>query len=110
MAGSEEDPGKQYEASAGTAGRTTFQRACAVAAETEARAPVLHEQVLMLHDGRERFGLARRPPTRAPSISSSDWAGRLTIPELRMGKSVSLDIPFIETGQESFTKKRGRAS
>ncbi len=61
MAGSEEDLGKQLEASAGTAGRTTFQRACAVPAETEARSPVLHEQVLILNDGRERFGVERCP-------------------------------------------------
>jgi len=42
-----------------------FKELVRFAVETEARAPVLQEQVLMLHDGRERFGIERRPANQS---------------------------------------------
>jgi hypothetical protein len=89
MAGSGEDPGKQFEASAGRPIQDTdISKSLCGCSRDGGEGAVLDEQVLILHDGHEQFGVERRPAS-ASSISSSDWAGCQTIvPDLRIGISV----------------------
>jgi hypothetical protein len=78
-----------------------------------------HEQVLILHEGRERFGLKRRPAYQGTVDffffffffffglgQVSDNYPRAVDEEKRL----LLTSSFYRTSQKSFTKTRGRAS
>jgi hypothetical protein len=62
MAGSGEDPGKQFEASAGRPIQDTdISKSLCGCSRDGGEGAVLDEQVLILHDGHEQFGVERRP-------------------------------------------------
>jgi hypothetical protein len=72
------------------------------------------EQVLILHEGRERFGIKRRPAYQGTvDFFLFFGLGRVSDNYPRAAdeeKRLLLTSSFYRTSQKSFTKTRGRAS
>ena len=71
-----------------------------------------HEQVLILHEGRERFGVKRRPAYQG-TVDFFFGLGQVSDNYPRAAdeeKRLVLTSSFYRTSQKCFTKTRGRAS